>query len=104
MRWKSKEECLHVKYAIEYEEHFKKKAVIGSGSSGNPIKDGLQHAANDANFAKTIQMSVIFHILSRGHPMRDFLEYSNLLSFLSFSLSYVTLVNIRWMGNGKLSC
>ena len=27
-------------------------------------------------------MSVIFHILSRGHPMRDFLEYGNLLSFL----------------------
>ena len=54
MRWKSKEECLHVKYAIEYEEHFKKIAVIGSGSSGNPIKDGLQHATNDANLAKTI--------------------------------------------------
>ena len=51
MGWKSKEEFLHVKYAIEYEEHFKKIAVIGSG---NPIKDGLQHAANDANLAKTV--------------------------------------------------
>ena len=82
VRWKSKEECLHVKYAIEYEDHFKKIVVIGSGSSGNPIKDGLQHAANDANLAKTVQMSVIFHILSRGRPMRDFSEYGNLLSFL----------------------
>lgn len=27
-------------------------------------------------------MSVIFHILSRGHPMRELLEYSNLSSFL----------------------
>lgn len=49
--------------------------VIGSG---NPIKDGLQHAANDANLAKMVQMSFFFHILSRGHPMRDFSEYSNL--------------------------
>lgn len=43
--------------------------VIGSG---NPIKDGLQHVANDANLEKIFQMSVIFHILSRGHPIRDF--------------------------------
>ena len=54
MRWKSKEEFLHVKYAIDYEENFKKIVVIGSDSSGNPIKVGLQHVANDANLEKTI--------------------------------------------------
>lgn len=54
MRLKLKEKCLHVKYAIEYEEYNKRMAVIGTCSSGNLIKVRLRHAVNDANQTKIV--------------------------------------------------
>eukprot|EP01018_Ginkgo_biloba_P020839 Gb_12925 [translate_table: standard] len=35
--------------------------------------------------SKTVQLSTVFHILSRGRPMTDFPEYMNFLSFLEVS-------------------
>lgn len=98
VRWKSKEESLHVKYATEYEEHNHKMTLIGNSGFGNTIKARLEHAVKDANLTKTVQMSVIFHILSRGHPMKDFLEFSNLLSFLNvphYPMSHWS-INVGW--------
>jgi hypothetical protein len=71
VRWKSFEECGHVKYADEYNEYLisKQKLEAGGGSITSLFK-------------KTIQLSTVFHILSKGHPMTNYPDYMKYLSFL----------------------
>jgi hypothetical protein len=80
VRWKSSEECRHVKYADEYNEYLiiKKKLEAGGG-----IITSLFEKTMEINLlSKTIQLSTIFHILSKGRPMTDYLDYMKYLSFL----------------------
>lgn len=79
--WKSKEECLHVRYAMDYEEHYQKMSKIATCKGTLEAQFGK--AMEAANLSKTIQMIVVFHILSRGHPMIDYPKYSSLLSYLN---------------------
>ena len=82
-KWKSSEECRHVKYQEEYNKYpISKSKLEASGGTiaylfGKTMKINL--------LSKTMQLSTVFHILSRGLPMTDYLDYKNYVSFLDVS-------------------
>lgn len=80
IRWKSKEECLHVKHALEYDENMQRnvKFVESRGS----IEAQFGKIMVGVQLKKIVHLSVVFHIFTRGRPMIDYPEYNNLLSFL----------------------
>jgi hypothetical protein len=80
VRWKSSEECRHVKYADEYNEYLISKQKLEAG--GGTITSLFEKTMERNLLSKTIQLSTVFHILSKGRPMTDYPDYMKYLSFL----------------------
>ena len=80
MRWKSSDECRHVKYTEEHNKFLISKRNLEA--SGGTIISQFGKTMERNLLSKTTQISIIFHILSRGRPMTDYPDYMKLLSFL----------------------
>ena len=80
VRWKSSKECRHVKYVDEYNEYLISKQKLEAG--GGTITSLFEKTMERNLLSKTIQLSTVFHILSKGRPMTDYLDYMKYLSFL----------------------
>jgi hypothetical protein len=92
--WKSSKECRHVKYADEYNKYLISKEKLEAG--GGSITYLFEKTMEINLLSKTIQLSIIFHILSKGHPMKDYPYYMKYLSFLqilNFPSSYWSLMS-----------
>ena len=80
MRWKYSEECRHVKYIEEHNNFSISKRKLEA--SGGTIIFQFGKMMERSLLSKTTQLSIVFHILSRGHPMTYYPDYMRLLSFL----------------------
>ena len=82
IRWKTKEECQHIKNAeiLEYQEKIQMKPTEVKGSMESLIGKAMEVEEK----AKVFQSSVVFYILSKGHPMIDYPSLSSLLHFAKF--------------------
>ena len=83
MRWKFSDECQHVKYTEEHNKFLISKRKLEA--SGGTIISQFGKTMERNLLSKTTQLSIVFHILSRGHPMTDYPYYMKLLSFLQVS-------------------
>eukprot|EP01018_Ginkgo_biloba_P012269 Gb_00696 [translate_table: standard] len=83
IRWKTVEECRHIKYANDYEQYLISKGKLEASKGTITSLFGKMMVTN--LLSKTVQLSTVFHILSRGRPMTNFPEYMNFLSFLEVS-------------------
>ena len=82
-KWKSSEECRHVKYQEEYNKYLMSRSRLQA--SGGTITSLFGKTMERNLLSKTTQLSTVFHILSRGLPMTDYLDYKNYVSFLDVS-------------------
>ena len=82
-KWKSSEECRHVKYQEEYNKYLISRSKLEA--SGGTITSLFGKTMEINLLSKTTQLITVFHILSRGRPMTDYLEYKNYVSFLDVS-------------------
>ena len=82
IRWKTKEECQHIKNAkiIEYQEKIHMNPTEVKGSMESLIGKAMEVEEK----AKVLQLSVVFYILSKGHLMIDYPSLSILLHFAKF--------------------
>jgi hypothetical protein len=83
IRWKSSEECRHVKYEDEYNKYLISKRKLEA--SGGTITSLFGKMMEINLLSKTMQLSIVFHILSRGRPMTYYPDYKNFISFLEVS-------------------
>ena len=83
IKWKYFEECRLFKYQEEYNKHLISKSKLEA--SGGPITSLFGKIMERNLLSKTTQLSTVFHILSRGLPMTDYLDYKNYVSFLDVS-------------------
>ena len=82
-KWKYSEECRHVKYQEEYNKNLISRSKLEA--SGGTITSLFGKTMERNLLSKTTQLSTLFHILSRGLPMIDYLDYKNYVSFLKVS-------------------
>ena len=82
-KWKSFEECRHVKYQEEYNKHLISKSKLEASGGTITSLFGKPMARN--LLSKMTQLRIVFHILSRGCPMTDYPDYKNYVSFLEVS-------------------
>jgi hypothetical protein len=73
VRWKYSEECRHVKYVDEYNESLISNQKLEAG--GGTITSLFEKTMERNLLYKTIQLSIVFHILSKGRPMTDYPDY-----------------------------
>ena len=83
IRWKYSEECRHVKYEDEYNKYLISKRKLKE--SGRTITSLFGKMMERNLLSNTMQLSIVFHILSRGRPMTNFPDYKKFVSFLEVS-------------------
>ena len=83
-KWKSFEECRHVKYQEEYNKYLISRSKIEA--SGGTITSLFGKTMEINLLSKIMQLSSVFHILSRGRTMTNYLYYKNYVSFLDTSI------------------
>jgi len=79
-RWKSLEECRHSQCVEEYKKYLINKKKLEA--SGGTIISQFEKTMERSLLSKTIQLSIVFHILSKGRPMTDYPDQMKFLSFL----------------------
>ncbi|KAH9323967.1 hypothetical protein KI387_043908 [Taxus chinensis] len=78
-RWKTEKECMHVRYAAEYEAEQKKHRHLLE--KGGTITSHIGKMKETNLHAKFIQFSTLFQILKKGRAMSDFLDFKVLYQF-----------------------
>jgi hypothetical protein len=81
--WKYSEECRHVKYVDEYNEYLISKKQIEAG--GGSITSLFEKTMEINLLSKTIQLRTVFHILSKGCPMKNYPDCMKFISFLQMT-------------------
>ena len=69
-RWKSLSQCRHLQFEEEYNKLLINKRKLEE--SGGTITSQFGKMMETNLLSKTIQLSIIFHILSNGFPMTDY--------------------------------
>ena len=82
-KWKSSKECRHVKYQEEYNKYLISRSKLEA--SGGTMRYLFGKTMEINLLSKTMQLSIVFHILSRGLLMTDYPDYKNYVSFLDVS-------------------
>lgn len=103
VRCKSSEECRHVEYEKEYKKYLisERKLEAGRGTIIYLFEKMMERIL----LSKTIQLSIVFHILSKSHPMTDYLDHMKFLSFhqvLNFPYSHWSVTS-GWGWEGYLA-
>lgn len=83
IRWKSSDECRHFKYIEEHNKFLISKRNL-EASGGTTISQ-FGKMMERSLLSKMTQLSIVFHILSRGCPMTNYPNCMKLLSFLQVS-------------------
>jgi hypothetical protein len=83
IKWKSFEDCRHVKYVDEYNEYLIRGRKIEA--TGGTITSLFGKTTEINLLSKTMQLSIVFHILFKGHLMTNYPDYMKYLSFLQVS-------------------
>ena len=81
VRYKTKEQCQH-KRNIAEEYYMFQKFQMKPGEVQGSINAFFAKSSEVEECGKVVQLSNVFHILSRGRAMTDYLEMSGLLHFL----------------------
>jgi hypothetical protein len=83
IRWKSFEECQHVKYTNEYNKYLIREGKLEA--NGGTITSLFGKLMKRNLLSKTMQLTIVFHILSKGRPMTNYLDYIKYPYFLQVS-------------------